>query len=47
MKAFTRSWMLKDARIARGVSRVVSNTMARDMPSTPRWKVEWIASYQT
>ena len=47
MYALTRSSMLNEARMASGVSSVVSRTMVRDSPSTPRWKDEPIASYQT
>ncbi len=38
--------MLKEARSASGVSRVVSSTIVSEMPSTPRWKEELIALYQ-
>ncbi len=35
--------MSKEARMASGVSRVVSSIMARLMPSMPMWKLEPMA----
>jgi hypothetical protein len=42
----TFSLIPNEARIARGVSNVVSSTMVRESPSIPRWKYEPISVYQ-
>src|SRR5512138_3165664 len=47
MYGLTRSVMLNEARMASGVRSVVSRTMVSESPSTPRWRDEPIASYQT